>query len=237
MSTANQVDAVVFDYGGVLTGPVRDSIAAWLHADGIDPASFSRTLKAWLSRGAPDGTPVHGLETGALGVDEFDALLAAELTTLDGRAVDPVGVLARLFAGMRPDPAMVDLARQLRDAGVRVGLLSNSWGNTYPRELIDGLFDPVVISGEVGLRKPLAPIYTLTLERLGLPADRVLFVDDAEPNVLGARAVGMRALLHTDANSTRAAIAALLPAARTGLPRPRPGADLPHPARTEELTP
>ncbi|MER6592170.1 HAD family phosphatase, partial [Micromonospora purpureochromogenes] len=204
MNTANQVDAVVFDYGGVLTGPVRDSIAAWLRADGIDPASFSRTLKAWLSRDAPDGTPVHRLETGALGVDEFDALLAAELTTLDGRAVDPVGVLARLFAGMRPDPAMVDLARQLRDAGVRVGLLSNSWGNTYPRELIDGLFDPVVISGEVGLRKPLAPIYALTLERLGLPADRVLFVDDAEPNVLGARAVGLRALLHTDADTTRA---------------------------------
>jgi putative hydrolase of the HAD superfamily len=202
---------VVFDFGGVLTNPVRDSIAAWLEADGIEPASFSRTLKAWLSREAAEGTPIHRLETGELTVEEFDVLLAAELTTVDGGPVHPVGVLARLFAGMRPDPEMFALAEDLRDVGVRVALLSNSWGNTYPRERIDALFDPVVISGEVGLRKPLAPIYELTLERLGLQAERVVFVDDAEPNVLGARAVGMRALLHADAAATRAALADLVP--------------------------
>ncbi|MFG2053176.1 HAD family hydrolase [Micromonospora sp. NPDC048930] len=210
MTATNQVQAVVFDYGGVLTGPVRASIAAWLRTDRIEPASFSRTLKAWLSRDAPDGTPIHRLETGALTVEEFDALLASELTTLDGRAVDPVGVLDRLFAGLRPDPAMFALAGQLRDLGVRVGLLSNSWGNSYPPD-IHALFDPVVISGEVGLRKPLAAIYALTLDRLGLPADRVLFIDDAEPHVLGARAVGMRALWHTDARSTREALAEFFP--------------------------
>jgi epoxide hydrolase-like predicted phosphatase len=206
-----RVDAVVFDYGGVLTNPVRDSIAAWLEADGIEPASFSRTLKAWLSREAAEGTPIHRLETGELTVEEFDVLLAAELTTVDGGPVRPVGVLARLFAGMRPDPEMFALAEDLRDVGVRVALLSNSWGNTYPRERIDALFDPVVISGEVGLRKPLAPIYQLALERLDLPAGRVLFVDDAEPNVLGARTVGMQALLHADAAATRAAVAEQVP--------------------------
>ena len=211
MSTQRRVDAVIFDYGGVLTGPVRDSIAAWIESDGIDPASFSRTLKAWLSRDAPDGTPIHQLETGQLSVTEFDALLAAELTTVHGDPVHPVGVLGRLFAGLRPDPEMFALARSLRDLGARVGMLSNSWGNTYPRERIDALLDPVVISGEVRLRKPLAPIYHLTLKRLGLRAERVLFVDDAEPNVAGARAVGMRALLHTDAATTRTAIAELIP--------------------------
>lgn len=205
------VDAVLFDYGGVLTLPVRESIDAWLEADGIDPASFSRTLKAWLSRDAQDGTPIHRLETGELSVPEFDALLAAELATVDGRPVDPVGVLKRLFAGMQPDPAMFALVEDLRAAGVRVGLLSNSWGNTYPRERIDALFDPVVISGEVGMRKPLAPIYELALERLGTPAGRVLFIDDAEPNILGARRVGLQAFLHADAVPTRAALAALIP--------------------------
>ena len=205
------MDAVVFDYGGVLTLPVRESIDAWLEADGIDPASFSRTLKAWLSRDAQDGTPIHRLETGELSVPEFDALLAAELATVDGRPVDPVGVLKRLFAGMQPDPAMFALVEDLRAAGVRVGLLSNSWGNTYPRERIDALFDPVVISGEVGMRKPLAPIYELALERLGTPAGRVLFIDDAEPNILGARRVGLQAFLHADAVTTRAALAALIP--------------------------
>ncbi|MEV6207893.1 HAD family phosphatase [Kitasatospora sp. NPDC051914] len=205
------VEAVAFDYGGVLTGPVRDSIAAWLEADGIEPESFSRTLKAWLSRDAEDGTPIHRLETGELTIAEFDALLAAELVTVDGAAVDPVGVLARLFAGMRPDPAMFELAGELRDLGIRVALLSNSWGNTYPRERIDPLFDPVVISGEVGLRKPLAPIYRLASDLLGVPSDRVLFIDDAEPNVLGARAAGMQALLHVDADTTRAALADMVP--------------------------
>ncbi|MEV4331088.1 HAD family phosphatase [Streptomyces sp. NPDC049597] len=211
MTGERRVDAVVFDYGGVLTGPVRHSIAAWIEADGIEPASFSRTLKAWLSRDAADGTPIHRLETGELSVAEFDALFAAELTTVDGRPVDPVGLLGRLFAGMRPDPAMFALCEELRDLGVRVALLSNSWGNTYPRERIDALLDPVVISGEVGLRKPLAPIYELTLDRLDLPAERVVFVDDAEPNLLGARALGMQALLHTDAAGTRAALAELVP--------------------------
>ncbi|MEU6883222.1 HAD family phosphatase [Streptomyces sp. NPDC046712] len=215
------VEAVVFDYGGVLTSTVKESIAAWLAADGIEPQSFSRTLKAWLSRGAPDGTPIHRLETGELAVEEFDALLAAELTTIDGRPVDPVGVLARLFAGMRLDPAMLGLVEELRELGIRVALLSNSWGNTYPRERIDALFDPVVISGEVGLRKPLAPIYELTLERLGVAAGRVLFLDDAEPNVLGARAVGMQAHLHVDAPSTRAALAARVPGLRRSSPSVR----------------
>jgi putative hydrolase of the HAD superfamily len=205
------IDAVIFDYGGVLTTPVQESIAAWHEADGIDPASFSRVLKEWLSRDAGHGTPVHRLETGLLAAEEFDLLLAGRLSTVDGRQIEPVGVLSRMFAAMHPDPAMFTLAEQLRALGVRVALLSNSWGNTYPRKLIDAILDPVVISGEVGLRKPLAPIYELTLARLGLDAQRVLFVDDAAPNVEGARAVGMLALEHTDPQATRAQIARLVP--------------------------
>jgi putative hydrolase of the HAD superfamily len=107
---------------------------------------------------------------------------------------------------------MFALVEDLRAAGVRVALLSNSWGNTYPRERIDALFDPVVISGEVGLRKPHAAIFELALERLGVPAEQAVFVDDAEPNLLGARAVGMTAIQHTDTAATRAALAELVPA-------------------------
>ena len=156
-----EIDAVLFDYGGVLTGPVKHSIAGWLAADAIEPESFSRTLRAWLSRDAEDGTPIHRLETGELNRRGFEALLAAELRTTDGRAVAPDGILGRLFAGMQPDPAMFALAEELRATGLKVGLLSNSWGNTYPRARIDALLDPVVISGEVGLRKPHAAIYEL----------------------------------------------------------------------------
>ena|SRR5674476_877068 len=122
------VGVAVFDYGGVLTTPVRDSIAAWLDRDGIDPASFSRTIKAWLSRSAPDDTPIRRLEIGELSTAEFDALLAEELIGKNGGAVAPEDLLKGLFAQMRPNPVMFDLVQDLKDAGIRVALLSNSWG-------------------------------------------------------------------------------------------------------------
>lgn len=205
------VEAVVFDYGGVLTTPVRHSIAAWLEADGIRPESFSAVLKEWLGRDAPPGTPIHRLELGELSVPEFDALLAARLTTYDGGPVAAEGVLSRLFAEMRPDPAMTALAAELRATGLRTAILSNSWGKTYAAQVLAD-FAPVVISGEVGLRKPDPAIFALVLERLGLPADACVFIDDAEPNVVGARAAGLHAVLHTDPAATRAALTDLVPA-------------------------
>ena len=208
---SGDVEAVVFDYGGVLTTPVADSIAGWLEVDGIDPDSFSRTLKAWLSSDAPPGTPVHRLETGELTAEEFGDLLAAELARHDGDAVVADGIVGRLFAGMRVEPAMFDLVDDLRALGVRTGLLSNSWGNTYPRERIAEAFDGIVISGEVGLRKPQPEIYRLALDGLGVVPEHAVFVDDAEPNLVGARAIGLRTVLHTDPAGTRAALAALVP--------------------------
>lgn len=205
------VEAVVLDYGGVMTTPTADSIARWLAADGIDPQSFSRTLKSWLSRDAPAGTPVHRLETGELSADEFGELLAAELVRHDGEPVAAEGILGRLFAGMRVEETMFALVADLRGLGVRVGLLSNSWGSTYPRARITEAFDRVVISGEVGLRKPQPEIYRLALDGLGVPAERTVFVDDAEPNLVGARRVGLRTVLHTGPAATRAALAALVP--------------------------
>lgn len=207
---AGSVEAVLFDFGGVLTHPVRDAISAWMVADRVDPTSFSRTLKAWLGRTAPAGTPLHRLETGEVSVPEFEALFAAELQTVDGSELLAEGIVGRLFAALRLDEPMFSLVEDLKAAGIGVGLLSNSWGNTYPRERLEALMDPVVISGEVGLRKPDAAIYDYALARLGLPADRVLFIDDAEPNLVGARARGLRTHLHLDATSTRAVVEHLI---------------------------
>lgn len=204
------MDAVLLDYGGVLTNPVRESIEAWLAADDIEPASFSRTLRSWLSRNATDGSPIHRLETGHLLPEDFETILAAELVRVDGGPVEPAGILARLFARMRPDPVMLRLATDLARTGVRVGLVSNSWGVGYPRDLLSD-FHPLVISHEVRLRKPSAAIFQLAIDQLGLPAHRVAFVDDAEVNVLGARAVGLHAIQHTSAPRTRAALASLVP--------------------------
>ncbi|MDF0531278.1 HAD-IA family hydrolase [Tsukamurella sp. 8F] len=213
------VEAVVFDYGGVLTGPMRDTIAGFIATEGIDPASFTEALRAWLSRSAPEGTPVHLLETGELAPAEFDVLLAGRLRRIDGKPVVAEGLLGRLFAGTVDDAAMWALAQELVAQDVRVALLSNSWGNRYPRGRLDALFDPVVISEEVGLRKPRADSFEYTLRALGTASDgvayadapeRVAFVDDAQPNIDGAEAVGMRGVLHTGAPTTRAALAALL---------------------------
>jgi putative hydrolase of the HAD superfamily len=209
------VRAVVFDYGGVLTTPVGDSIRAWLEVDGILPDSFTRVLKEWLGRAAPFGTPIHRLETGEMSVEEFDRALAGRLRTRAGTPISPVGVLSRLFAAMQPQETMWALAEEICHTGTRVALLSNSWGNDYPLARLGTVFDPVVISGDVGLRKPDAAIYELTLRRLGVPAAEAVFVDDALPNIEGARAVGMRALHHTDPLTTRMALEAVLPQLRS----------------------
>ncbi len=213
------VDAVVFDYGGVLTNPVRETIAAWLERDDIESASFSRTVEAWLERTAPEETPIWRLEVGELSVDEFNVLLAAELVSTTGGAVAPQDLLVSMFAEMRPDPVMFDLVQDLKNAEVRVALLSNSWGNTYPRDQIDALFDLVVISGEVGMRKPNPDIFVYALDLLGVGPERVVFVDDTEPNVEGAAQLGMRTVLHTNPDDTRRELSRLVPALDKCIPR------------------
>ncbi|MGH3352812.1 MAG: HAD family hydrolase [Nocardioides sp.] len=204
--------AVIFDYGGVMTTPVRDSIATWIEADGIKPESFTAVLKEWLGRYVDAGTPIHRLELGDLPVEEFDRLLAGRLETYAGTPVNSEGVLSRLFAGMAPDPQMWALARDLRAAGVRVALLSNSWGDFYDHAQIEETFEVAVISERVGLRKPDPAIFQLVLDKLGLDAAECAFIDDAEPNIIGARDLGLTAVLHQDAASTREALAHHIPA-------------------------
>lgn len=211
------IHAVVFDYGGVLTTPGRSAIAEWTEHEGIDPGTFSAVLKAWLSRKAPTGTPIHRLETGELDVPGFNRELAAQLRTVDGKPIAPEGLIERMFARMRPVPAMYELVRALPRHGVRTALLSNSWGNPYPEQLRN-LFELAVISGEIGLRKPDPEIYRRTLERLVLRPERTVFVDDAEPNTETARQLGMHTITHTDAETTRRELTDLVPEIATDAP-------------------
>lgn len=216
LTDTRAVDALVVDYGGVLTTSIRSSFHEWCAADGITQDSLRTLLGDWLGARAQPGNPIHLLETGELDTTEFERHLIARLSTVDGRSIEPEGLIRRMFAGVRPDQAMLDLLRDARRAGLRTALLSNSWGGGYPMERLRELCEVVVISGKVGLRKPDAAIYQHTLELLGLPAERCVFVDDAEANVLGARAVGMHAVWHTDAASTIAAVAALVPGLGAG---------------------
>jgi putative hydrolase of the HAD superfamily len=199
------VRGVIIDWGGVLTTPLRDAIAEWVAAEDIDTDGYRELMREWLVRAyAEDGTvsPVHGLEDGSLPAEEFERTLAEGLRTRDGAAVAAEGLLRRMFAGFAPVEEMYDALRKARAAGVRTCLLSNSWGNTYPRERFDEIFDAVVISSEVRMRKPDPEIFQHALGLVGLPPQECAFVDDIEHNVRAAEELGIVGVHHTDAAST-----------------------------------
>src|SRR4029453_11128052 len=107
------------------------------------------------------------------------------------------GLRQRIFAGMAPDPEMTGAVAAARAAGIRTGLVSNSWGQSgYERDRFGDLFDAVVLSAEGGLGKPDPEIYLLAAERIGVPAAECVFVDDLLHNADGARAVGMQGIVH-----------------------------------------
>ncbi|QXJ21981.1 HAD family phosphatase [Actinomadura graeca] len=205
------VKGVITDWGGVLTSPLEETVAAWLAADRVDAVRYRAVMRGWV-RQAYDGAgtnPVHGLEDGTLPVAEFERLLAAELLTEDGGPVAADGLLTRMFGAFVPVEPMYAALRAVRAGGARTALLSNSWGNDYPRELFAGVFDEVVISCEVGLRKPGEAIFRYTLDLLGLDAADCVFIDDIDHNVRAAEALGLRGLHHTSAEATIAELRGL----------------------------
>jgi epoxide hydrolase-like predicted phosphatase len=179
---------LILDYGGVLTTSPFPSFEAFCAAEGL-PADAVRArfrddenARALLAR----------LETGKLSSPDFEVAFAAQL------GVSSEDLLQRMFGGMEADEAMIDGIRAIRGGGVRLAILSNSVGNAavYGRALLAELFDTVVISSEVGLRKPEPEIYELAAERLGLAPAQCVYVDDLPPNLKPARTLGMATVLH-----------------------------------------
>lgn len=183
-------EAVLFDFGGVLTTPVWDSFSAFCREQGLDPDTVRN-----LFRTDPEAlADLRGLETGALTEDEFERSFGARLGLENNeRLIDS------MFAGMRPLEKMTDAVRAVRAGGLKTGLVSNSWSvDHYDRELLRELFGEVVISAEVKLHKPQPEIYLLAAEGLGVEPGACLFVDDLQENCEGAEAVGMTAIRHRD---------------------------------------
>jgi epoxide hydrolase-like predicted phosphatase len=203
---------LVVDWGGVMTTALRDCMAAFCAADGIDYAVFSSVMRDWLGPAgevSADGNPAHALERGEVAAPDFERALAQRLSA-GGRPVEPIGLLERMFRRFDHDPGMAGVVRRAKLAGVRTALCSNSWGNEYPRAEWDELFDAVVISGEVGMRKPERRIYLRTAALLGLAPEECVFVDDLGPNVRGAVDAGMVGVRHASAEETAAELEALL---------------------------
>ena len=204
---ARGIEALVLDWGGVLTPALDVALRRWAERDGVDFDHFREVLRSWHESG---DAPSHHLERGTLAEREFERLLAAELTAR-GSVVDPEGLLARVLADLSLlDPRMLAAVRAARRGGLRTALLSNSWGENYPEALWQDLFDVVVISGRVGLRKPEPGIFTHTAQALGLPPSRCVLVDDIEHNVAAATAAGMVAVHHRTVEQTLAELEELL---------------------------
>ncbi|GAA4956431.1 hypothetical protein GCM10023224_47830 [Streptomonospora halophila] len=203
--------AIITDWGGVLTTPLRETITAWLADDGIDDARYRDVMRSWVqgayAGGAVDGNPIHALERGELATAEFERILAAELRLADGGPVPAAGLIKRMFSGFHPVEEMYAALRQARDQSVRTCLLSNSWGNGYPRDRFGDAFDAVVISGEVGMRKPEEAIFRHAVELVGLSPQECVFIDDIEHNVHAAVDLGMVGILHSDPAETRERLA------------------------------
>ena len=198
------VKGLIVDWGGVLTGSNVDPFEEWALADDIDYPHYQSILAELLAgttttEGLPNSVnsnPIHALERGEIANPEFERLLGERLRTNDGAPVKHEGMLARMFSQLRHAPDMNALVLRAHVMGIPTALLSNSWGNEYPRELWAGMFDAVLISGEVGLRKPEPEIYLLAADRLGLTPKECVFVDDLKINVRGAAAVGMVGIHH-----------------------------------------
>jgi FMN phosphatase YigB (HAD superfamily) len=199
-ATTRAIDAVIFDLGGVLASNGR-------HADfarRFPPEHAEQVIRIFVGDYGDDGDhPWHRLERGEISLDENRrlnklALDAAGIALPPPPPPGPDGKPAPLMV-FTPNEPVVQLARDLRAAGLRTGVLTNNvrefrdgWRTMLP---FDTMFDDVIDSHEVGMRKPNPAIYQLALSRLGVAAERTAFLDDAPTNVVAADAVGMLGVL------------------------------------------
>lgn len=206
---ATRYAALVVDFGGVLTTPLQDAMVAFAEQSGIELQDLVRVaLKAYTGE---DDPLVVAFEKGHLPEPEFALQFAQRLADEIGVHVDPERLVGNMFGALRLEEGMLDAVAGARRAGLKTALLSNSWGLAgYPRERLAELMDVVVISGEVGMRKPDAEIYELTIAKLGVPAEACVFVDDHPGHLKTAADVGMTTVLHRRPAQTIAELESLL---------------------------
>lgn len=192
---------LLLDWGGVMTTNVFASFGAFCDQVGLSVD----TVRDLFRTDETSRELLIGLETGTLADAEFERRFAQVL------GVGPERLIERMFAGCALDAPMHDAVRRARGAGIRTGLISNSWGaGTYDRSLLAELFDGIVISGDVGLRKPTPEIYAMGARAVDLPPGDCVFVDDLPFNLKPARDMGMATVRHVEAAQTIAELEELL---------------------------
>ncbi len=195
-----EIEAVISDFGGVLTTPLLSSFMAVQDEIGITPEDLGKAMRAIT--GEDGENPLYALERGEMTEADFLERVNDGLEPLLGHRPQLHRFREVYFEALHPNQPMIALMAELKAAGLRMAMLTNNvreWEPVWrPMLPVDEIFETVVDSGFVGCRKPEARIYELTLERLGLAAEACLFVDDLEPNIEGARRAGMRAVHFRD---------------------------------------
>jgi epoxide hydrolase-like predicted phosphatase len=195
---------LILDFGGVVTTDFYGALSAFCLRTGLAPDAFRHAL-----RDTADGRRVlAAVECGQISQREYEATLGRLL------GVDNQGLLGKALADLRPNHAILDLVRRVRDQGIRAAVMSNSWGtgdyDPYDGYDLEERFDAVIISDQVGLRKPDPAIYTLTAAKIDVPPRSCVFVDDTAANLPAARDLGMAVVHFTDTASGIAEIERLL---------------------------
>ncbi|MFC8131526.1 HAD family hydrolase [Streptomyces sp. NPDC057302] len=197
--------AVLTDFGGVLTTSVLDSFRSYSARVSDDPLLIERLFR--------EDTEASALlvehECGRMSEAEFEQGIAGRLRE-QGVEVDAAGLVAAIGAGLRPDEKMLAALRGLRAQGIPVAIVSNALGDDcYLGYDLDALADAVVISSDIGSRKPGRRIYRTACERLGVEPSACVMIDDLEHNLSGAARLGIRSLHHVDSDETVRALGEL----------------------------
>jgi putative hydrolase of the HAD superfamily len=206
------VEAIITDFGGVLTSPLLDSFAAFQNSSGISLEHLGKAMAAVAQR--EGANPLFELETGRLSEARFLQTLGAELSAQLGRPVELHGFGERYFDNLHPNEQMIAYMRELHERGYRMAICTNNvreWEPLWRAKLpVDEIFDVVVDSGFVGHRKPEPRIYEITLERLGVSAPGALIIDDVELNCTAARELGLGAIWFRSTDQAIAQVEAAL---------------------------
>jgi putative hydrolase of the HAD superfamily len=194
------IRAVVSDFGGVLTTPLIQSFMSFQDRTGITTEVLGKGMQAATE--ANGDNPLFEMERGEITEVAFLEKLTDSLEPLLGHRPEMHRFKEIYFEALDPNPPMIELMEELKAAGYRMAMLTNNvreWEPLWrPMLAVDEIFETVVDSGFVGCRKPEARIYAIVLDRIGLPAESCLFVDDVLVNCEGAERAGMTAVHFQD---------------------------------------
>jgi putative hydrolase of the HAD superfamily len=215
----SRIEAIVSDFGGVLTAPLIDGFKAFQESAGIPLEAFGTAMATLAARHRAN--PLFELETGRVSEASFLESLSQQLSADLARPVELHGFAETYLAQLKPNQAMIDYMRELRERRYKMAICTNNireWERLWRAKLpVDEIFEVVVDSSVVGTRKPERRIYEITLGQLGVPAKAALFLDDLQINCDAARELGMTAVWFRDNDQAIAEMEAALKRPPSGL--------------------